>query len=88
MTVDLAPNNVKATERLYQTVATVLGVPVEEISDASAPATIPAWDSLNHLNLVMALESEFEISLTPEAALEMRDVGAMRTSLRRLGVDL
>ena len=88
MTVDLPTPKLQATERLYQTVATVLGVAVAEISDASAPASIPAWDSLNHLNLVMALESEFEISLTPEAALGMRDVGAMRAILRSQGVDI
>jgi acyl carrier protein len=79
---------VKTEDRLCQTIAGVLGVPVAEISDVSSPDTIAAWDSLNHLNLVMALESEFGVSLTPEDALEMRTVGLMRAILRKNGVEI
>ena len=32
----------------------------------SSPETIPTWDSLQHLNLVLALEQEFRIQFTPE----------------------
>ena len=44
--------------RLYKTIAEVLGVPSDSINDDSSPETIPTWDSLNHLNIVMALEFE------------------------------
>ena len=71
----------KAEDRLYRTVAGVLGVSPEELSDASSPQTIESWDSLNHLNLVMALESEYGISLSPEEALDLRNVGAIRAIL-------
>jgi len=30
------------------------------------------WDSMNHLNLVIELESEFDISLEPEEIGEMK----------------
>ena len=53
-------------DRLYQTIAVVLGTDPETLSEESAPETLDSWDSLNHLNLVMALESEYEISLSPE----------------------
>jgi acyl carrier protein len=76
---------VKTDDRLCQTVAGVLGVAASELTDASSPETIAAWDSLNHLNLVMALESEFGISLSPEDALEMRNVGLMRVILKKHG---
>ena len=79
---------VKTEDRLCQTVAGVLGVAPEALTDASSPETLPAWDSLNHLNLVMALESEFGVSLTPEDALEMRTIGLMREILRRNGANL
>lgn len=78
----------KTDDRLCQMIAGVLGVPASELSDTSSPDMIAAWDSLNHLNLVMAMESEFGVSLSPEDALEMRTVGLMRTILRRNGVDI
>ena len=46
------------------------------------------WDSVNHLNLVMALESEFGIRLSPEDALAMRSVRAVRALLNERGVPL
>ncbi|HUI06196.1 MAG TPA: acyl carrier protein [Verrucomicrobiae bacterium] len=77
-----------AEDRIYRTVASVLGVPAAELSDDSSPETLPAWDSLNHLNLVMALEGEFGISLTPEDAMEMRTVGSIRAVLGNNGVEV
>ena len=77
-----------AEDRIYRTVAGVLGVPAAELSDESSPETIPVWDSLNHLNLVVALEGEFGISLTPEDAMEMRTLGSIRAILGHNGVEV
>jgi acyl carrier protein len=79
---------VKTDDRLCQMIARVLGVPAADVWDTSSPDTIAVWDSLNHLNLVMALESEFAVSLSPEDALEIRTVGLMREILRRNGVEI
>lgn len=46
--------------------ADVFGVPVESIQPDSSPDTIETWDSLQHLNLVLALEQEFSIQFAPE----------------------
>lgn len=72
-------------DRLYQTIAEVLGVAPDALSGESSPETIASWDSLNHLNLVMALESEFEIALPVEDALAMRNVALIQTILRKHG---
>lgn len=75
-------------DRLYQTIAEVLGVVPGALSEESSPETIASWDSLNHLNLVMALESEFKIALPVEDALEMRNVALIQTILRKHGVEV
>ena len=74
-------------ERLHRTIAQILGVPAADIDDSSSPEQLSTWDSLNHLNLVMALEQEFGLSLSIEDALEMRTVGSIRTVLARHGID-
>jgi acyl carrier protein len=76
-----------APDGLRRTLASVLGVRPEEINDESSPDTIASWDSLNHLNLVMAIEGEFGVSLSAEDAMEMRNVGLIRTILGQHGVD-
>ena len=75
-------------DRLRNTMAAVLGVPAEALGDDASPETVSDWDSMGHLNLVMALESEFGISLSAEDALEMRNVAAIRQVLQARGVAL
>jgi len=58
-----------------------MGVPLEEINDNSSPDSIEAWESLSHINLILALESEFSVSLDPEDVMEMQSVSLIRTIL-------
>jgi acyl carrier protein len=66
-------------------VAGILKVPVERITDDSDPDTIPSWDSLSHLNLVLALESEFHVTLTDDEVTDMLSVGLMCRILTERG---
>ena len=77
---------VAASDRLRQTIAAVLGVDPSDIDDDSSPDSVATWDSLNHLNLVMAIETEYGISLTAEDAMDMRNVALMRTILKERGI--
>jgi len=78
----------QAGDRLYQTVGTTFGVSPGELREDTSPETVPAWDSLNHLTLVMALETEFGIELTADDVLEMRDLSTIRHVLRRRGAEV
>ncbi len=68
-------------EKLYGVLSRVLGVPVGSISDDTSPDTVEKWDSLSHINLIIALEFEFGIHLTPEEAMEMQSVKLIRLTL-------
>jgi acyl carrier protein len=72
--------------RLYRVVSQVFGVPIEQITHVDSPDTLEAWDSLAHISLVLALEAEFEVSLTPDEAAEMLSVGAIRQILAAKGI--
>lgn len=67
--------------RLNRVVSQVLGVPQESLTEDSSPETVDSWDSLNHLNLVMSLESEFGTTFTPEETVSISSVGAIRELL-------
>ena len=41
----------------------VFEISTGEINDESSPDTIESWDSLKHMNLIIALEEEFNISI-------------------------
>ena len=66
----------------------MLGVTPHELLEESSPDTIASWDSLGHLNLVIALEEEFGIRLSAEDMLAMRSVGTIRQILLQSGVEI
>lgn len=53
---------------LKQVMATLLNVDVSTIDLEASMDTIPNWDSLRHMNLVLALEEEFKVSIPDEDA--------------------
>ena len=53
----------------------IFGVPADKITPASTPETIETWDSIQHLNLVLALEEKFDLQLSPEEIEQMKSIG-------------
>lgn len=52
--------------RVRQVAADVFGLPLEQVTTESSPQTIETWESVQHLNLVLALEQELQICIDPE----------------------
>jgi acyl carrier protein len=88
MTQPLADAPIEARARVLDSVAAVLGVNAAALTDHSSPATVPSWDSLNHLNVAMSIESEFGIALTAEQVMEMGSIAAIYATLRTYGIEI
>jgi len=58
-------------ERIKNVMAAVFEVPAEQINDDSSPDYIESWDSLKHINLVVALEEEFRIEFLDDEIIEL-----------------
>jgi len=56
---------------LKNTIAGVLGVNPDDINNDSSMDSLHEWDSVKHLNLVLAIEEVFGVSMTEEQSLEM-----------------
>ena len=54
------------TDRIKSTMSIVFGVTLEDITEESSADNIENWDSLRHLNLILGLEEEFEVSIPDE----------------------
>ena len=61
-------------ERINRLVADIFEVPLAEVTPDSSPDIIESWDSLRHLNLVLAMEQEFGIQFTPEEIEQLLSV--------------
>jgi len=67
-------------------VAAIFDLPVEEITMKTSEATIEQWDSIHMISLMIALESEFGITLDVDEVVELRSVELMVTILRNKGL--
>jgi acyl carrier protein len=56
--------------RVQRIFSDVFSLSVDQLHVEASPETVSTWDSLNHLNLVLALEQEFGVQFTPEEATE------------------
>jgi acyl carrier protein len=61
----------------------LFGVPAEKITAASSPETLENWDSIQHLNLVLAVEERFGLQLSPEEIEQLKTVGDATTLVER-----
>ena len=55
-------------DTLKQVMATMLKVDAFTITADSSMDNMPNWDSLRHMNLVLALEEEFKVAIPDEDA--------------------
>lgn len=80
----MTPEERQATIR--RTMAAVLGAPESAINEDSSTDNIKGWDSVAHLNLIMALEEAFGTSFSPEETMDMTSVKLIRLVLEEKGL--
>jgi len=71
-------------EKVKSIVAQVMEVPVDSVREDSSPDTIEAWDSLKHMNLVLALEQSFDVTFSEEQITEIESVELIIATLKEL----
>ncbi|MDT0685259.1 phosphopantetheine-binding protein [Autumnicola psychrophila] len=57
--------------KLKEIMSLVFEVPTTEITDDTNPDDLDNWDSIGTINLITALEDEFDIEFEEEEILEM-----------------
>ena len=70
-------------DQVRQIVADVLNVPLDTVSETSSAETLENWDSLQHLNLVLALEQSSGVEFTPEEIEQMLSVASITTLMEK-----
>ena len=71
-------------ERVQSVASDIFGIPVNRITAESSPETIENWDSMQHLNLVLAIEEKFGVQLDPEDIEQMKNIGAVAALVEKL----
>lgn len=68
-------------EKIKNVMAVVFEIPITDIPDSASTSSLENWDSLNHMNLVVALEEEFQIRFSDEEIVEIISLDAVEKAL-------
>ena len=78
----------KIEDRIKNIMSAVFEISTGEINDESSPDTIESWDSLKHMNMVVALEEEFNVQFTDDNITELINMKLIKAVLlERLPAD-
>jgi acyl carrier protein len=69
---------------LKQVMASMLSIDAASIDEESSIDNIESWDSIRHMNLVLALEEEFRVSIPDDEAANITSYPLIRVVLNQL----
>ena len=72
--------------RLTKCFVESLGLSSSDVTDSLAYNSIKQWDSIGHMALVAAIESEFNVMLDTDQIIAMSSVGVAKDILLKHGV--
>lgn len=61
-------------QRIVGTIAVVFDLDNANIPDNASPDLIEKWDSVNHMNLILALEEEFNIRFSDDELTQLDNI--------------
>lgn len=67
--------------KIKDIIASVFGIDPKDVDDNASPDTIENWDSIRHMNLVVALEEEFAIEFDDEELVDMVNYKIIRATI-------
>ena len=71
-------------DRIKAVMAQIFNVEVSSISEASSPQEIERWDSLRHMQLILAIEDEFGVTFSDEDIPNLLTLRAIEDTVGQL----
>ena len=65
----------------------IFNIDIGSINNDSSPDNIETWDSLKHMNLIIALEEEFNIELHDDDIVEMLNYNLIISIIKKCEKD-
>lgn len=66
------------SEELKSTILKALKLDEWDITDETIAPQVPGWDSLNHVNVILAVEKQFNIRFKNIEVLKLKNVGDLQ----------
>ena len=66
------------TDELKKVILTTLKLDEWDIKDETLASQVPGWDSLNHVNVILAVEKHFNVRFKPIEILRLKNIGDLQ----------
>ena len=73
--------------KLYDIIAGILNVDANTLSEQSNATNTENWDSLRHIEVILAVETAYNIRFAINEVVNMQNLGDMRAVLTSKNVD-
>ncbi len=73
-------------QKFRSIVSAVLQIKEDQVTDDLSPEQVDTWDSLNHINLIGALEQEFGLTLATENLEQSQSIPSLKALLAEHGI--
>ena len=73
-------NNIE--NRIKNVMSVVFDLPIDSIDNKSSQDLIKSWDSLKHMNLVVALEEEFGVLFSDDEIIDLMNYSLIVSTLK------
>ncbi len=70
-------NKTEIDSKLKSIISEILEIPIDKITDNFDHKNVEQWDSMNHINLVVSVEEEFEIEIEEDKILDLMSFKAL-----------
>ena len=68
--------------KIKKIVSQVLNINLKKIKNKSGPDSLKEWDSLKHLNIILACEEHFDLKFSNNELVEMLDIDTINEVLK------
>ena len=71
-------------DKIKEIISNVLGIDKADVNAESSSETLYNWDSLNHMNLIVALEEEFDIEFDAGDISELMSFTSIKEAISKI----
>jgi acyl carrier protein len=75
-------------EKLKSVMSSVLELPADQINESTTMESVDTWDSLRHMEIIVAIEETFSIELAADEVVDMTSFVEIRRVLAGKGVQV
>lgn len=80
------PSSPPLRDRIAKIVADTFGIALDDVTPDLAYGSIDEWDSVGHLDLIVAVVEAFDLKLTTDLVAELTSVSAIEAHLAKAGI--